>query len=211
MKKKHPEEKGTLLVLSAPSGTGKSTLIRRLTSKHPEFGFSTSYTTRIPREGEVNGREYWFCSRGEFQKLIEQGFFAEWARVHDNFYGTPREPVLKAVENGQSLVFDIDVQGARQLKESLGFGCYVFLFPPSLQELQKRLIKRGTDEEDKIRTRLKNALAEIKQSEYFDYWVINDDLDQAYDLLECIIRAELCRPEYRPALLQKVLSGGTDA
>jgi guanylate kinase len=211
MKKKHPEEKGTLLVLSAPSGTGKSTLIRRLTSEHPEFGFSTSYTTRAPREGEVNGREYWFCSREEFKRLIEQEFFAEWARVHDNYYGTPKEPVLKAVENGQSLVFDIDVQGARQLKDSLGFGCYVFLFPPSLEELEKRLLKRGTDEADKIRTRLENAIAEIKQSEYFDYWVINDDLDQTYELLWCIIRAELCRPEYRPALLQKVLSGGTDA
>ncbi|MFP4168336.1 MAG: guanylate kinase [Desulfonatronovibrionaceae bacterium] len=207
MKNNPLEIKGLLLVISAPSGTGKSTLIRRLTRKYSQFTFSTSYTTRKPRPGELNGREYWFCSKEEFEDRIENNFFAEWARVHDDYYGTPREPVLKAVESGNNLIFDIDVQGARQLKSSLGFGCFVFLFPPSLDELQNRLLTRGTDDPEKIKTRLKNAAEEIKQSDFFHYWVINDDLDRAFRQVECIIRAEACRPDHNPGLLQKVLSG----
>jgi len=205
MTKKTLERKGILLVISGPSGTGKSTLINKLISEHPNFGYSISHTTREPRQGEVNGREYNFCSRDTFEKLIEQDFFAEWARVHDNYYGTPREPVLAAVDVGQDLIFDIDVQGAEQLRNSLGFGCFIFLFPPSLQKLRSRLLKRGTDHPQKIKSRLENAVFEIRQSKSFDYWLINDDLERSYNLLKCIVNTEKSRPAYNPNLLQKFI------
>ncbi|MFO7817074.1 MAG: guanylate kinase [Thermodesulfobacteriota bacterium] len=205
MTKKTIERKGILLVISGPSGTGKSTLINKLISEYPNFGYSISHTTREARKGEVNGREYNFCSRETFEKLIEQDFFAEWARVHGNYYGTPRKPVLSAVDKGQDLIFDIDVQGAKQLRNSLNFGCFIFLFPPSLKKLHSRLLKRGTDQAQKIKSRLENAVSEIRQSESFDYWLVNDDLEKSYNHLKCIVQTEKSRPAYNPGLLQKFI------
>ncbi len=202
------ERKGILLVISAPSGTGKTTLLRRLTAEHPQFEFSVSYTTRNPRPGEVHGREYYFCSHVEFEELIDRNFFAEWAKVHDNYYGTPRQPVLDAVEGGRDLLFDIDVQGAAQMRESFGFGCFVFLFPPSIQELRSRLHHRGTDNTEKIDTRVHNAIKEMEQSESFDYWVVNDNLEQSLREMHCILTAESRRPGNNPDLLPKIVSGG---
>ena len=136
---------GVVLVLCAPSGTGKTTLVRRLREEFPQFAYSVSCTTRAPREGEVDGRDYHFLTHEEFVRRRDAGFFAEWAEVHGNFYGTPLAATLATIEAGQDLLFDIDVQGAAQLRTSLPQGTYVFILPPSRVELERRLRSRGTD------------------------------------------------------------------
>ncbi|MFW5730885.1 MAG: guanylate kinase, partial [Desulfonatronovibrionaceae bacterium] len=181
--------KGTLLIISAPSGTGKSTLIRKLLHEHPEFSFSISYTTRAPRTGEIHGRDYYFTDNETFKELRERDFFAEWAEVHGNFYGTPREEVLKSINSGQSLIFDIDVQGALQLKKNIRTGIYVFIFPPTLNTLKERLLKRRSETGSTLTRRLKNAQEEIAQSRKFDFWIINENLDQACSQLKALIQA----------------------
>jgi len=203
------KSKGLLIVLSAPSGTGKSTLIKLLRQKMPNLTFSISYTTRQPRPGEINGKDYFFVSLSEFLRLKEQGFFAEWAKVHNNYYGTPKESVLKSLEQGKDLLFDIDIQGAKQLKSSLNQGTYVFIFPPSLQELKKRLQKRGTDDPSVIALRLENAKKEIESASFFDYWIVNDDLEDATNKLQSIVIAEKLKPFYNPGLPQKILQPTT--
>jgi guanylate kinase len=192
--KKNSKTNGLLLVISAPSGTGKSTLISMLRKDFPDLQFSVSYTTRKPRPGEVHGQDYFFVSEDEFLRLKEKNFFAEYALVHNHFYGTPKEMTLKALEQGQDLIFDIDVQGARQLQQNLGLGCYVFIFPPSIEALKERLQKRGTDDQKTIAKRLENARSEMSQSHFFDYWIINDDLNKAYAELRSIVVAEKLRP-----------------
>jgi guanylate kinase len=197
---------GIALILSAPSGTGKSTLVSRLTSEFPRFTYSISYTTREPREGEQDGREYHFVSREEFISLKGQGFFAEWAQVHGNYYGTPLETTRAILSQGKDLLFDIDVQGAFQLKENLGQGCFVFLFPPSLPELRRRLSRRGSESEEVLRTRLKNAREEMEKAPFFDYWIVNDDLERAYDDLRSVYLAEQKKAALQPGLVQRILS-----
>jgi guanylate kinase len=199
--------KGVLLTICAPSGTGKSTLINMLIREQPQFGFSVSYTTRPPRPREVHGKDYFFVDQQEFASLREKDFFAEWARVHDNYYGTPKKKILDALQAGKSLIFDIDVQGAVQLKKNLDTGVFVFIFPPSLKALEKRLLKRGTDDPRTIRTRMQNAEREISQSSLFDFWIVNDDLETAFNDLKSIIRAEKLRPVYCEHLPQSLLKG----
>lgn len=197
--------KGVLLTISAPSGTGKSTLINMLTREYPEFGFSVSYTTRLPRPGEVNGKDYFFVDQEEFISLRDKGFFAEWAEVHGNHYGTPGQKVLDALNSGQSLIFDIDVQGAAQLKKNLNTGLFVFIFPPSMKALEQRLVKRGTDDPGTIRKRINNAGQEISRSGLFDFWVVNDSLDEAFEDLKSIVRAEKLKACYSPRLPDKIM------
>lgn len=193
-----------MLIISAPSGTGKSTLIRRLTQEFDNFSFSISCTTRAPRPGEQSGREYHFLSVQDFLSKRDQGYFAEWAEVHGNLYGTPRQATEDLLQAGRDIVFDIDVQGARQLKESMGQGCYVFIFPPSQEALKKRLIGRGTDSSAVIQRRLENARQEIVASEWFDHWIINDDLFVAHDQLRAIYLAEKNRPRHMFDWSQKI-------
>lgn len=190
---------GMMLVISAPSGTGKSTLIRRLTAEFKAFAFSVSCTTRAPRPGEVDGREYHFLTREEFEARRDNGFFAEWAEVHGNLYGTPRQATLDLLGAGRDVIFDIDVQGARQLRESMGQGCYVFIFPPSREVLERRLTGRGTDSAEVVARRLAAARGEIMDSHWFDHWIVNDDLQLAYDQLRAVYLAERTRPVYRHA------------
>jgi len=199
--------KGILLTISAPSGTGKSTLINMLTREYPEFGFSVSYTTRSARAGEVNGKDYFFVDREEFVSLRDKGFFAEWASVHGNYYGTPGQKVVDALNSGRSLIFDIDVQGAAQLKKNLNIGLFVFIFPPSLKSLEQRLLKRGTDDPETIRRRVNNAGHEISQSRLFDFWIVNDKLEKAFDDLRSIVRAEKLKSSHSPDLPDMVLKG----
>ena len=156
---------GVLLVVCAPSGTGKTTLIRRLRDEFPNFAYSISCTTRAPRGHETDGKDYHFLSVEEFLRRRDAGFFAEWANVHGNYYGTPLAPVLETLKAGQDVLFDIDVQGAAQLHLSLPRGQYVFLLPPSLSELERRLRGRGTDDEASIARRLSNAASEIRQAQ----------------------------------------------
>ena len=198
---------GVPLIICAPSGTGKTTLVQRLRQEFPNFAYSVSCTTRAPRGQEVDGKDYHFLSVDEFLRRRDAGAFAEWANVHGNYYGTPLGPVLDTLKAGRDLLFDIDVQGAAQLHLSLPRGVYVFLLPPSMSELERRLRGRGTDEEASIARRLANADAEIRQAHWFDAWIVNDDLDAAYDHLRAVYLAATLNPAHRPALALSILEG----
>lgn len=198
--------RGLALVVCAPSGAGKTTLVKRMLAEFPGFAYSISYTTRRPRAGEVNGRDYHFVDREEFQKLRDAEFFAEWAEVHGNFYGTPLKPVQDLLAAGKDLLFDIDVQGARQLRGKLA-GVHIFIFPPSRQVLEKRLQGRGADDAQTIARRMKNAAAEINAADAFDVWIVNDDLDLAYAQLRAAYIAAGLKPHFRPDLLAGLLEG----
>lgn len=198
---------GVPLIICAPSGTGKTTLVQRLRQEFPNFAYSVSCTTRAPRGQEVDGKDYHFLSVEEFRRRRDAGAFAEWANVHGNYYGTPLGPVLDTLKAGRDLLFDIDVQGAAQLHLSLPRGVYVFLLPPSMSELERRLRGRGTDEEASIARRLANADAEIRQAHWFDAWIVNDDLDAAYDHLRAVYLAATLNPAHRPALALSILEG----
>jgi guanylate kinase len=202
--------RGVALIISAPSGTGKSTLVRMLRSEFPQFAYSVSYTTRTPRKGEVDGRDYHFVTRERFLSLREDGFFAEHAEVHDNLYGTPLRAALDILDHGRDLLFDVDVQGATQLQRTLGRGAYVFLFPPSFCELKSRLINRGSENEQALARRMSNARDEIRRATSFGYWVMNDSLENAYASIRAIYLAEQCRAGTRPNMLDSVLSTWKD-
>jgi guanylate kinase len=201
----HISRLGQVLVVCAPSGTGKSTLIDMLRKEYPDFGFSVSYTTRAPRGREQDGREYNFVSRDAFVAMRSRGEFCEWAEVHGNFYGTATKPVERMLDEGRDVLFDIDVQGARQLRKTFYKGTFVFLLPPSRAELVRRLTGRGTDSEESIARRLENAAGEMAQAEFFDYWVVNDDLDTAYEELRAVYLAGRCKPSLRPGILDSIL------
>jgi guanylate kinase len=201
----HISRLGQVLVVCAPSGTGKSTLIDMLRKEFPDFGFSVSYTTRAPRGQEQDGREYNFVSRDAFVAMRSRGEFCEWAEVHGNFYGTATKPVERMLGEGRDVLFDIDVQGAKQLKKTFYKGTFVFLLPPSRAELVRRLTGRGTDSEESIARRLENAVGEMAQAEFFDNWVVNDDLDTAYEELRAVYLAGRCKPSLRPGLLDSIL------
>jgi guanylate kinase len=200
------DRSGVALIISAPSGTGKSTLVRMLRQEFPEFAYSVSYTTRAPRKGEVDGRDYHFVTRERFLDLVTERFFAEYATVHDNLYGTPLQSTLQTLDHGRDLLFDVDVQGASQLKTSMQVGAYVFLFPPSHDELRRRLLARGSEDERTLSTRLANAREEIGMAGSFEYWLVNDVLDDAYAALRAIYLAERTRSTIRPDLMERVLA-----
>lgn len=202
------ERSGLPLVVSAPSGTGKSTLIAKLRQEFPSFAFSISCTTRAPRPGEIHGKDYYFLDRETFLQRRDNHFFAEWATVHGNLYGTPLKATQALLQQGKDIIFDIDVQGARQLKQTLPQGCFVFLFPPSMQALKTRLVQRGTDSREVIAKRLANARNEISQCDLFEFWIVNDDLQTAYEELRAVYLAARTRAIHRPGLKQALLAEG---
>jgi guanylate kinase len=189
-------DRGLLLVVSSPSGAGKTTLCHRLMAEFPEVMFSVSYTTRPIRRGEKDGVDYHFVDHATFDGMVEKGEFAEWANVHGNKYGTTVATVREALEGGRHVLFDIDYQGARQLKARFeAEAVLVFVLPPSLEELEERLRKRATDAPEAIERRLINAQEEfnvLKQYGLYQYLVVNDDLLRAYDKLRAIYVASLC-------------------
>jgi guanylate kinase len=197
--------KGVVLVACAPSGAGKTTLLARLRSEFPGLRYSVSCTTRAPRPGERDGADYHFLDRAEFLRRRDAGFFAEWAEVHGNLYGTPRQAVLDNLDAGNDVLFDIDVQGAAQLRRSLGQGRYVFILPPSLAMLEARLRGRASDADEAVARRLANAPGEIARAAEFDCWVVNDDLDTAYDQFRAAYLAETLTPACWPGLLDSIL------
>lgn len=197
---------GTAFVLSAPSGAGKTTLVRRLLEEFPDFGYSISCTTRAPRAGEEDGRDYHFLTEEEFCRTRDAGGFAEWAEVHGNFYGTPLAPLRDILDKGRDVLLDVDVQGAAQLRLSLPNACLVFILPPSLEELERRLRTRGTDAEDVIKKRLANARGEIAEGRWFDHVLVNDDLERAYDGLRALYLAATMRTPLNKSLLDGFLS-----
>lgn len=201
---------GQVLVVCAPSGTGKSTLINKLREEFPNFGFSVSYTTREPRSGEQDGREYNFVTRDQFIAMRSRGEFCEWAEVHGNLYGTATAPVYEMLGAGKDVLFDIDVQGAKQLKKTFYKGNFIFLLPPSREELTNRLTGRGTDSEESIAKRLANAQGEIAQAGFFDYWIVNDDLEKAYQEFRSVFMAGSCKPELRTDVEATILKEWED-
>ncbi|RMF44247.1 MAG: guanylate kinase [Deltaproteobacteria bacterium] len=184
---------GFLLVVSAPSGAGKTTLCRYLIDIFPEIRQSVSFTTREIRPGEIEGRDYHFIGAERFQQMVDAGDFAEWAEVHGNRYGTSRHVLAESLQAGEDILLDIDCQGAAQLKRTVDSAVFVFILPPSLAELEKRLRGRGTDSEEVIERRLVNARREIVEAHWYDYLVVNADIEQAAEQLKSIVLAERCR------------------
>jgi guanylate kinase len=187
------------VVLSAPSGAGKTTIARMLRERMPEVVFSVSATTRPPRDGERDGRDYHFVAIDEFRRMIDAGELLEWAEVHGNFYGTPRSNLDAAVERGEFLLLDIDVQGARQIRRVAPEAVHVFVLPPSGHALADRLLRRGSEADAVRHRRLANALEEVQAAEEFDYVVVNDELASAVQAVERILHCEMQRVRRMPA------------
>ncbi len=206
---KPSERLGLALIITAPSGAGKSTLIKRLLAEFPRVGFSVSCTTRSPRPGERDGVDYDFLTVEDFKARMEKGHFAEWAEVHGNYYGTQKQAVFDMLGRGRDVIFDIDVQGARNLKANLGLGRTLFILPPSRAELERRLSGRGADSPETIARRIENAKREIEQAEWFDHMLVNDDLEKAYDNLRAVYLAESARPDLHPGLVGSILATWT--
>lgn len=182
-------KRGKIVVIVAPSGTGKSTLIERLQKEFPTLEWSVSYTTRPRRQGEVNGKDYFFITEKEFVSRRDNNEFVEWAKVHSNYYGTLKAFIDEGLEKGKHLLFDVDVQGCDSFKEIYGGEAKViFITPPSVEALAERLNKRGTDRPEVIAERLNNAKSELKRSDDFDYKVLNDDFDKAYSHLREVVQ-----------------------
>ncbi|MBN1142378.1 MAG: guanylate kinase [Deltaproteobacteria bacterium] len=198
---------GTLLVVSAPSGAGKTSLSRALLSLFPDLRQSVSFTTRSPRAKEKEGVDYYFIAGREFDEMVRQGDLAEWAVVHGNRYGTSKATLDAALRQGQDILLDIDCQGAAQLKESCRQGVFIFILPPSLEELKKRLEKRNTDAAADVEIRLQNARREIAAASWYDYIVINDDFGRALEELKSIVLSERCRAARRFGFVKKFFPG----
>ena len=195
-----------LLIVSSPSGAGKTTLCNRLLSEFADLRFSTSHTTRSPRPNEVDGKDYHFIDVENFEKMVEDEMFIEWAFVHGNRYGTARSEVRGAATAGVDLIFDVDFQGARQIKEQYPGAAAVFVLPPSIEELHRRLRKRGTESPESLERRFKAALEEIGNHALFDYLIVNDDLDAAYDRLRAVLLGERSRQFRMAGLAEDMLS-----
>jgi guanylate kinase len=197
--------RGVMLVISSPSGAGKSTIARNLLESDPAFELSVSVTTRPRRGSEIDGRHYHFRTRREFEILRDNDELLEWAEVHGNFYATPRAPAEKAMADGRDMLFDIDWQGAEQLRDKMpGDIVSIFILPPSMSELKQRLKRRAEDQESVIEARLANAREEIEHWRDYDYIVINDDLDRAFSAIQSIVVAERLKRDRRPGLFEFV-------
>ena len=199
-------EHGKLVVISGPSGAGKSTVISRVMKKNSNVIFSVSATTRSPRPGEQNGREYFFVDNDKFENMIASGELLEHARYVDHCYGTPKKPVDEALAAGKDVVFDIEVQGAMQIKQKCPEAILLFIIPSSFGEIEKRLRGRGTDSEEVIKHRVQTARTEYLMAPNYDYIVINDDPDSAANEILSIITAEKCRLNERKQYLSEVCS-----
>ena len=184
---------GNLVVISGPSGAGKGTIVKALLDQYASIHYSVSATTRPPREGEVNGVNYWFVSREEFLHMREHDELLEWAEVHGNFYGTPRRRVMEAINRGHDIILEIDPQGAMKVKSGFPSAVFVYIMPPSPRELSRRIIGRGTETQDAIRQRLNSVVTELGYIHEYDYLVINDELTEATADVAAIIRAEKWR------------------
>ena len=184
------KRKGLLLVVSGPSGAGKGTICKSILEQNDHIKLSVSATTRKPRTGEVHGVNYFFIEKEEFKTMIEQGEFLEYAQIYDNFYGTPKAAIMETLEKGQDVILEIEMQGARQVKEVYPEGIFVFVLPPSLKELKNRIVGRGTETAEEIEKRFSCAFEEIKQIDDYDYFIVNQDVEKSVKELESIISSE---------------------
>lgn len=193
------------LVISAPSGAGKTTIIRKLMESEPRLVFSVSTTTRTMRKGEVEGKSYHYIDDAEFKKMVDNGEFVEWAKVHAHSYGTTQKEVDRIRADGHIPIFDVDVQGAKNLRLSLHDSVLVFIMPPSVNALVDRLTKRNTECRDELSLRLSNAIGEMHEYEHYDYIVINDSIDDALIDLKAIIRSEMITRKRMDSVVRKIL------
>lgn len=184
---------GVLFIISAPSGAGKGTILERLLATDSRISYSVSATTRPPRKGEVNGVDYHFLSEEDFRRRIDQGDFAEWAEVHDRFYGTLRSPLEEQLASRRDIILEIDVQGMRQVKSVFPEAVSIFIMAPTFEELERRIRSRAADSEESIALRLKNARIEMQSRSEFDYTIVNEHLDTAIEDMRAIVRAERLR------------------
>lgn len=199
-------QKGRVLVICAPSGTGKTTLAKRLMDEFPKLNYSVSCTTREPRPGEIHGEDYFFLDKEEFNRRILNNEFIEWAEVHGNNYGTLRSTLESTLNKGEDLLFDIDVQGAAQMRLNLPGKCtFVFIVPPSIEALEQRLLARGSESEETIKRRMANARGEIANAHWFDYIIVNEQLEEAYSHLRAAYLASGFSPSHRTALINSLL------
>lgn len=198
--------RGTLFVVSSPSGGGKGTIIEHVLEKVENLSYSVSYTTRAPRSKEIAGREYFFVSRDTFEEMIAAGEFLEWACVHGNFYGTAKSQVLEQTAAGSDIILELDVQGAALVRQLLMDSVSVFILPPSYEVLKQRLIARGTDSPEELAVRLRRAPDELRDYSNFDYVIINDEVEKAARQLASIIYAERARCMRQEALVREVMS-----
>ncbi|WP_340001995.1 guanylate kinase [Oceanobacillus sp. FSL K6-0127] len=199
------EEKGILFILSGPSGVGKGTVRKKLFEEASELQYSISMTTRDIRPGELDGIDYFYKSIEEFETLIEQNQLLEYAKYVSNYYGTPRKYVEETLAKGQDVFLEIEVQGALQVKENFPEGVFIFLFPPSLEELKNRIVNRGTESQELVVNRLKEARKEIEMMDAYDYVVVNDRVEHAVDKVKAIIKSEHLKRERVAKQYKKIL------
>jgi guanylate kinase len=188
-------DRGILIVLSGPSGVGKGTVCAALRKSSPDLVYSVSATTRDPRQGEIEGVNYFFKTRDQFQHMIDNDEVLEWAQYVDNFYGTPKRFVEDTLRSGKDVILEIEVQGALKVKQKFPEGVFIFLLPPSLNELQNRIVTRGTESDESIRSRMTVAVDEIRLMDHYDYAIVNDRVETACSKIQSILIAEHCKRE----------------
>jgi guanylate kinase len=194
-----------LIVFTGPSGVGKGTILKALLVRHPELHVSVSATTRSPRANEIDGTHYYFLSRSQFEAMVAQGEFLEWAEFAGNLYGTPRQPLLDRMANGERVILEIELEGARQVRETAPDAFQIFITPPSIEELEARIRRRGQDTEEAIARRLERARIEIASADEFDVQILNDDFELAVQRLEAVLFSSDPDPTNLPALTETVL------
>ncbi len=196
-------------VVSAPSGTGKTTIIQRVIGDDPHYEFVISTTSRAMREGEVEGKNYFFVTADIFEEKIERGEFIEWAKVHENYYGITKKEIDRIRDIGKIPIFDVDVQGAQSLKKKLADGVFIFIVPPSLEVLRDRLKNRKTEDESQMAVRLNNAIKELSQYGLYDYIIVNDDVEKSCTSFRSIVHAELCRKSRAFHKIEEMIGGNS--
>lgn len=202
--------RGILFVVSSPSGGGKGTLIQRVLNKVSNLSCSVSFTTRAPRSGEMDGREYFFVTRERFEEMVAADEFLEWAHVHDKLYGTARQQVAREISAGRDIILEVDVQGAASVRGLMADSVSIFILPPSFEVLKQRLRARGTDSPAELDLRLRNAPRELEDYSAFQYLIINDDVDRAADQMTAIVHAERARLSRQEARVKRVVEAFTE-